>query len=299
MVIQVVLIFACFSLTNAETFYIVTSQETPCPGEFSGVPCVSLQHYVSNPSINTGNVTLLFQTGNHTLATAFSASSASSYTLAGEDVNIECVSSAAQWNFLSIQQVHMRGISFFRCHGGMTFRNMEVFTMKTVEVQNSTANNSPFTITNVAQVNIIGSTFSNNNNYNNRFGGVFNVRNSSIEISSSMFHNNYAYYCGGVLYVNDNNLRGTNQNRITITNSIFANNRAGRLYYGKGGAIYISHSRDSYRYHSVVLSISSSSFHNNKGGSVYYDGDEELFMTHSIFTTNYNASICGGAVYSR
>ena len=121
-----------YQRSNADTFHIVTSQETSCPGEFSGVPCLSLQHYASNPSINTGNITLLFQSRNHTLATAFSVISASSYTLTGEDVIIECVSSAAQWTFLSIQQVHMRGISFFRCHGGMTFTNIEVLTMENI-----------------------------------------------------------------------------------------------------------------------------------------------------------------------
>ena len=119
MVVQIVLIFGCFDLTKADTFHIVTSQDTPCPGEFSGVPCVSLQQYVSNPT--------------------------------GEDVNIECVSSAAQWNFLSIQQVYMRGINFFWCHGGMTFRNLEIFTMECINVQysnnrDSRASNSPFTI---------------------------------------------------------------------------------------------------------------------------------------------------------
>ena len=194
------LLFSSFlyQSSNADTFHIVTSQDTPCPGEFSGVPCVSLQHYVSNPSIETGNITLLFQTGNHTLATAFSASSASSYTLTGEDVNIECVSSAAHWNFLSIQQVFMRGISFFRCRGQMTFSNMEMLTMENIKVVFNTrtySNAAAITAANVAQIYITTCNFSNCT------GGVFNVRNSSMEILSSFFHNNYALYDGGVLYV--------------------------------------------------------------------------------------------------
>ena len=309
------LLFSSFlyQSSNADNFHIVTSPDTPCPGEFSGVPCVSLQQYVSNPSISTGNITLLFQTGNHTLASAFSASSASSYTLTGEDINIECVSSAVQWNFLSIQQVHMRGISFFRCHGGMTFRNIEMLTMESIKVQYSDNRysrtpNSPITITNVAQAYITRSDYSNNyNNYNSGIsnGGVFNIRNSSIEICSSIFHNNYAHYSGGVLYVDDNNLRGTHQNRITITKSTFTNNRA---RYSYGGAIYIRHSLDYFRYgrwyyhNSVVLSISNSSFKNNRvsyfdGGAVYYYSDEELTVTQSNFTNSYARH--GGAVYSK
>ena len=216
------LLFSSFlyQRSNADTFHIVASQDTPCPGEFSGVPCVSLQQYVSNPNINTSNITLLFQTGSHTLATAFSASSASSYTLTGEDVNIECVSSAAQWNFLSIQQVHMRGISFFRCHGGMTFRNMEVLTMVNIKLQYSDNRfsrtpNAPIIINNVTQVYVTRSDYSDNYNYNG-YGGLFNIRNSSIEMSSSIFQNNSAFYYGGVLYVYDYSLRETHQNRITI-----------------------------------------------------------------------------------
>ena len=304
-ILRILFYFICLcQSSNADTFHIVTSQDTTCPGEFSGVPCVSLQQYVSNPSIS-GNVTLLFQTGNHTLATVFSATSAISYTLTGEDVNIECVSSTAQWNFLSIKQVHMRGISFFRCHGGMTFRNIEELNMENMKVEysdnrDSRTHNAPIIINNVAQVYVTKSEYSNNNNHHrNYYGGVFNVRNSSIEISSSIFHNNYARYSGGVLYVYDNYLRGTYKNRITITNSTFTNNRA--RYSGSGGAICIQHSRGTY-YYSVVLSISNSSFNNNRayyrGGAVFYSGDVEVNITHSMFTNTYVYRDSGGAIYS-
>ena len=213
--------------------------------------------------------------------------------------NIECVSSAAQWNFLSIQQVHMRGISFFRCHGGMTFRNMEVLTMENIKVvyNTRTYSNDAITAANVAQIYITTCNFSNCN------GGVFNVRNSSMEMLGSFFHNNYALY-RGVLYVHDSYLRGTHQNRITLTNSTFTNKRAS----GYGGAIYIHHSLDSfsygrwYYYYSVVLSISNSSFNNNRashyGGAVYYSGDEDMNITHSIFTNSYASRYHGGAIYS-
>ena len=287
--------FLCQS-SNADTFHIVTSKDTPCPGEFSGVPCVSLQYYVSNPSIS-GNIILLFQTGNHTMASVFSAFSASSYTLTGEDVNIECVSSAAQWNFLSIQQVHMRGISFFRCHGGMTFRDIEMLTMeniKVVEYDNTETypNTAAITATDVAQIYITICNFSNCN------GGVFNVSNSGMDIFGSFFVNNSAQYYGGILYyISDNYLRGSYQNRITITNSTFTNNRA--RYYG--GAIYIYNTQGNN--YSVVLSISNSSFDNNRagsyGGALCYDGDEEVNITHSMFTNSYVSIYYGGAIYSR
>ncbi len=99
------LLLSGFNQAVGNTFHIVTSLETPCPGEFSGVPCLTLQQYVSNPSISTGNVTLQFERGNHTLGSAFSASSAMKYSLSGDNVNVECVSSIAQLNFQSIQEV--------------------------------------------------------------------------------------------------------------------------------------------------------------------------------------------------
>ena len=159
---------------------------------------MSLYNNMSPTPNISGNVTLLFQAGNHTLASAFSITSASSYTLTGEYVNNECVSSVAQWNFLSIQQVHMRGISLFRCHGGMTFTNIEMLTMENIMVQyrnNESYHVLPPLLLNVAQVYVTRSDYSNNYNYfyYNGYGGVFNVRNSSVEISSSIFHNNYAY----------------------------------------------------------------------------------------------------------
>ena len=218
-------------------------------------------------------------------------------------MNIECISSAAQWNFLSIQKAYMRGISFFRCHGGMTFRNVKVLTMENIKVQHgdsrvSRTPNTPIVIINVVQVYVTRSDYSNNYNYHS-YGGVFNVRNSSIGTSSSIFHNNYAHHSGGVLYAYDYNLRGTYQNRITITNSTFTNNRADR-YGFIGGAMYIQHSRGT-NYYSVVLSISNSSFNNNRagdyGGAVYYYGDEEVNITNSMFTSSY-VDRYGGAIHS-
>ena len=179
--------------------------------------------------------------------------------------------------------------------------------MESIKVQYSNnivsrTRNAPIIINNVAQVYVTTSDYSNNYNYYyNYYGGVFNVRNSSIEISSSIFHNNYAYSDGGVLYVNDNYLTGSYRNRITITNSTLTNNRA-RFNYG--GAIYIYHTLDyrygrRYYYYSVVLSISNSSFDSNlanyDGGAVYYYGDEEVNITDSMFTNSY--ARYGGTVY--
>ena len=49
-----------------ERFYIVASPGSPCPGELTGEPCITLQQYVSTPS-HSANVTLILQPGDHDL----------------------------------------------------------------------------------------------------------------------------------------------------------------------------------------------------------------------------------------
>ncbi len=266
--LQGLLIYCNFYTAVGDTFNIVTSLETPCPGEFSGVPCLTLQQYVSNPSISTGNVTLLFETGNHTLGSVFSASSAMKYSLSGDNVNIECVSSIAQLNFQSIQEVYISGINFWRCHGGIHLTNIVTMTITSCAIQYS---NKGITLTNIVIVTITNSTvqysggystytspvillhvgecciydsmFSENRNrYSN--GGVMSVTNSSVSIDNTIFQNNYIWdSTGGVIYATDvyewlSHNRFTN---ITIINSIFMDNVPGYYYYNYyGGAIYVN-----------------------------------------------------------
>ncbi len=170
------LLLSGFNQAVGNTFHIVTSLETPCPGEFSGVPCLTLQQYVSNPSIS-GNVTLLFETGNHTLGSVFSASSAMKYSLSGDNVNIECVSSIAQLNFQSMQEVYISGINFWRCHGGIILANIVTVTINNSAVQYSDGYStymSPVTLLHVGSCCIFNSTFRHNRG---RYGGWSNDSN--------------------------------------------------------------------------------------------------------------------------
>ncbi len=103
------------SLATSDTFHIVTSPAAPCPGEFIGEPCLTLQQYVSNPSISHGNITLLFETGTHTVSHAFSASNAHSYTLSGYNVSIECISNTVSFTLTSIQYLNITGLKLSNC----------------------------------------------------------------------------------------------------------------------------------------------------------------------------------------
>lgn len=50
----------------ADTYHIVTSPSSPCPGEFIGEPCLTLQQYAASPSQDS-NVTLIIESGTHRL----------------------------------------------------------------------------------------------------------------------------------------------------------------------------------------------------------------------------------------
>lgn len=50
----------------AETYHIVASPNSPCPGEFIGECCLSLQQYAASP-FQDSNVTLLIESGTHRL----------------------------------------------------------------------------------------------------------------------------------------------------------------------------------------------------------------------------------------
>ena len=166
----------------------------------------------------------------------------------------------------------------------------------------SRSSNAPTTITNVAQVNITRSIFSNNNyhlyNYPDGHGGVFSVRNSSMEIFGSIFLNNYAQFSGGVIYDNNNSLRGSYQNRITIANSTFTNNRANimeelykcniRFRYGIVTALY-----------SVYQTVHFLETELRIMEAIYYDANEEVGIKSSMFTNSYANDHHGGTLYSR
>ena len=60
-------------------FIVVPSVDTPCPGEFTGESCITLQQYIANPS--SSDVTLELQPGNHQLDSQLVASSIGSFIM--------------------------------------------------------------------------------------------------------------------------------------------------------------------------------------------------------------------------
>ncbi len=63
---SILLFFYTAHCVMAETYHIVTSPSSPCPGEFIGEPCSTLKQYAASPSQDS-NVTLVMESGTHRL----------------------------------------------------------------------------------------------------------------------------------------------------------------------------------------------------------------------------------------
>ena len=127
-----------FSTVSCDTFYIVTSPSSPCPGEYIGVPCLTLQQYASNPS-QSENITLLIEPETYELATVLTVSDGYNFTMSSTNATVTCTSATAKFEFNRVENIHISGMTFQGC------RNGAVIQMSTV-----------------TQVDIIGNTFIRN-----------------------------------------------------------------------------------------------------------------------------------------
>ena len=96
-----------------------------------------------------------------------------------------------------------------------------------------------------------------------KYGGVFNIRSSSITIENNSFQKSKAHRYGGVGYCSETT--------VVVNGSVFYNNHAGR----HAGGLYFTSSTN--------VSINSSKFNDNEaeliGGSLYANGGSLLLLT--------------------
>ena len=255
-----------FSTVTCDTFYIVTSPSSPCPGEYIGVPCLTLQEYASNPS-RSQNVTLLVEPGLYNITAVLTISDGYNFTMSSTNAIVICTSLTAQLVFNRVENVHIHGISLQRCRSK---------AIRMLYVTNARIVRSNFTDNQASH----GDTISSGS------GGCLDIASSSVTISESVFHNNRAYYRGGAIYASSST--------VIISRSQFSFNTR-RYYWGYGGdAIYAAYS---------YLKVDRSIFTRNQksgrygdGGAIYSVGTI-LQVNNSIFTNNRACS--GGAIYMR
>ena len=102
---------------SCDTFYIVTSPSSPCPGEYIGVPCLTLQQYASNPS-QSENISLLIEPETYDLATVLTVSDGYNFTMLSTNATVMCTSATAKFEFNRVEIIHINGITFQGCRNG-------------------------------------------------------------------------------------------------------------------------------------------------------------------------------------
>ena len=173
-----------FSTVSCDTFYIVTSPSSPCPGEYIGVPCLTLQQYASNPS-RSQNITFIIEPGMYNLSTVLTVSDGYNFTMSSTNATVTCTSATARFEFNRVEIIHISGMTFRGCR------------------------NTAISMSQATSASIIRSSFIGNQavSGSSRYGGCLNMASTSVTISESEFQNNRAYCSGGAIYALSSTVR--------------------------------------------------------------------------------------------
>ena len=293
-----VLCFAAIIKTSScETFHIVTSSSSPCPGRQVGEPCLTLQQYVSNPS-RSSSITLELEAGSHRLPdTSFEVSGIASFeivSIANQAATVGC-SSSSFLNINSVQAVHIGGVSFITC--STSVNNANTFTLEDSYILNST-----ISVRSVTQAVVRRASFSFDGQY-----GVSISETASASLENSTFYDIVSIgRPGGGIWGSNSNIRVTqcsftniigtalyverDRNTISIENSTFAANRINSKYFRAGGIVFVR---------SGSVTIAGSDFIDNSvsgNGGVLWGTAVDLSIHESNFINN-TANGNGGALY--
>ena len=211
-----------FSTVSCDTFYIVISPSSPCPGEYIGVPCLTLQQYASNPS-QSQNITLLIEPETYDLATVLTVSDGYNFTMSSTNAAVICTSSTAKFEFNRVENVYISGMTFQGCRNGAAVQ-ISIVT-GTVVVRNDFNRNNGAAL----RMSSVLTAIVLRNNFTENQGNCLHASSSSVIISESKFYDNGRanYYTGRAISVSNS--------MVMINKSLFSNNTA---YCENGGAIY-------------------------------------------------------------
>ena len=293
----VILVTMELRTASCDSFYIVPTPDSHCPGEFIGVPCLTLQQYASNPS-QSQNITFLVESGTYNLSIVLMVSNGYNFTMSSTNATVVCTSSTAQFTFDTVENVHISGVTFQGCTGtavrmssvsnatvlnGSSTAQFTFSTVENVHISGMTfqrCRNTAVTMSTVTRAEIISSNFIDNNGYTYPYnGGGLSVSLTFITIIDSEFQNNVARYRGGAIYATSTTLE--------IVRSTFNQNRASS---GSGGAIYA-------RYSNVTIDRSSfnNSWADGYGGAIYVSySNVNINMSSFSYSSVYRY---GGAIY--
>ena len=267
--------------SSCERFNIVPSPDSPCAGELTGEPCLTLEEYVANLSLSSNttfegnysqqssNVSLNFHPGTHHLHSQLVISNIYSFTVEAnttETVIVLCREARIYDSFHLIQLhlVHISDIAFIGC---------------SVNLQ------STFNAT------ILRSSFINRTTS----GEALHISDTSVLIEQCTISNNI----NGAIYFS-----GSNSLLLAVLQTILENNSK----FSDGGAIQINvrYDGNSFPYYisniGFNIIIANSTFIGNRvsyrGGAIYFTGVNIIWILNSTFNNNSARDGVGGAIYS-
>jgi parallel beta-helix repeat protein/predicted outer membrane repeat protein len=297
-----------------ERYHIVSSPSDPCPGERNGEFCFTLQQFVSaSLSVGRQHLTLELEPGIHALESQFSITGIGSIEIIGHNATINCSRyyfSRYLFNFQTIEQVSISGITFIDCHRiylntvynatiswskfdtrlrplsytGLDLRTTNVTIDSCTFVGHSTGVYLYYSPSSINSCNFFG----------NRRGMYLSYSNATV-FNCTLRANRISNGYGSAIYIYSSSL--------LITQSSFINNSASNRVYG-GGAIYMS----VYYFTRIesFVTIDRCIFANNtayQGGAIYIDTRSQIYISQplncaiygSVFINN-NAIYRGGAI---
>ena len=296
-----------------ERYHIVTSPDSPCPGERNGVFCFTLQQFTSIYSRASQSLILELEPGIHVLESRLTITGISLIEIIGRNATIHCSPYyyAARLDFQSIEQVNISSITFVDCRRIYLYNvynamisaskfgtQLRPLSVTGLDIQ--TTNISIHSCTFIGQSTgvTLRSTNSSINSCdffdNNR--GVY-LQQSMVTIFNTTFRDNRITSYGSAIYMHG----GTS---LLVTQSSFINNTASLSNYG-GGAIYME--MNYFDRIESSLTIDRCIFANNtayQGGALYMDISRHRYtlsrpssctIYRSVFINNQAISR-GGAI---
>ena len=314
--ISLVLVLVCtgaieHAVSNS-TFYIVPSEESPCPEEVLGELCLTLESYISNPDPGQ-NVTLELLPGDHVINSTLSVSEKESFTMRGTNATLHCTD---QLRFNSSNLVSISGLNFNDCSSEVAF--VAYFTLQGCDFRDSSLKMhfTEGTITRItfhdlgigtefgpesgalsisnSTVRVDGSTFSDCKTTGE--APAVHSRSSALTVERSTFENNIHRRRDSSFLSPDAQGGAINLDNGTliINGSSFTGNFAKGFPSSPGGAVYTTN---------AIFEVHDSSFLDNRadgmGGAIFAGGGSSasFHMYNSVFSSNF-AQGSGGAVCS-
>ena len=267
--------------SSCERFNIVPSPDSPCPGEFTGEPCLTLEQYVANPSLSS-NITFELHPGNHHLNSQMSVSNVNSFIMRGTtSATVVCNQQlGAPFYFYRLQQIHVSGITFVGCRMQLYYTTNAMLERDSFLNRTRCCLNGAALYASYSSVLIRMCTISNNRIHR---GAVYGYR-STFAIEHTTFGINYPCGCsnarGGAICLYGGS--------VDILNSNFGSNSINGGDGGQGGAVYFDGGN---------ITVTNSTFVNNTaggGGGAIHSARRytNISLVNNIFSHN-TAAYCG------